>query len=466
MALGVGETRLSVSSAFRPKGVMNKHKVLITVVFVCLAVSVSNAANIIYVDVNSPNNPGAGTFGNPFRKIQAGINAAVPGDTVQISPGIYTGTGNYNLDPAGKAITIRSTNPEDAKVVANTVIDPNKAGRGFYIRTGEDANCIISGLTITNAHTGGKGGGVFCYNSSPTITNCVITGNSANTHGGGFFFQLSNAAVIGCVITGNSAVLDGGGLECWSGNPAIKNCIISHNIAISGNGGGVDCYLSGNAMVINCSLVKNYAGSGGALYCLGSNVTFTNSILWANDANQGSQIGLEPYAGITSNLSITYSNVQGGSALVYDPCERLVWGIGNIDSDPCFASFAPNGDPNLWDFHLQSAYGRWEPNEQNWVTDSNTSLCIDAGNPNSDWTGEPWPNGKRINMGAYGGTNQASKNGNIADFDVNGKVDFTDFALFAEQWNQESGTIEDINRDGVVDVLDLDIFTDNWLWEK
>lgn len=43
-----------------------------------------------------------------------------------------------------------------------------------------------------------------------------------------------------------------------------------------------------------------------------------------------------------------------------------------------------------------------------WVYDDSNSLCIDAGDPNSDWSDELWPNGNRINMGAYGGTPQAS----------------------------------------------------------
>ncbi|MCJ7730094.1 MAG: hypothetical protein MUO27_09495, partial [Sedimentisphaerales bacterium] len=101
---------------------MYKHKVLIIVLFVCLAVSASNAANIIYVDANSPNDPGSGTVEDPFRRIQDGINSASLGDTVLIGPGIYSGIGNYDLDPNGKSVTIRGTNPEDACVVANTVV--------------------------------------------------------------------------------------------------------------------------------------------------------------------------------------------------------------------------------------------------------------------------------------------------------------------------------------------------------
>jgi len=52
--------------------------------------------------------------------------------------------------------------------------------------------------------------------------------------------------------------------------------------------------------------------------------------------------------------------------------------------------------------------GRWHTGSQSWVLDMLTSPCIDAGNPDSDFTAELPPNGDRINMGAYGDTTQAS----------------------------------------------------------
>jgi hypothetical protein len=89
---------------------------------------------------------------------------------------------------------------------------------------------------------------------------------------------------------------------------------------------------------------------------------------------------------------VTYSNVQGG------------WSDeGNIDVDALFA------DPANGDYHLQSQSGRWDPQTETWVADDVTSPCIDAGDPDSDLHTEPSPNGGRINMGAYGGTSQASK---------------------------------------------------------
>ena len=142
-------------------------------------------------------------------------------------------------------------------------------------------------------------------------------------------------------------------------------------------------------------------------------------------------------------VQITYNNIQGA------------WvGVGNIDADPCFAQagyWDPNGtaqDPNddFWvdgEYHLKSQAGRWEPNEGRWKIDEVTSSCIDAGNPMSPIGYEPFPNGGVINMGAYGGTGEASKSyfgeppcQTIVAGDANGdcEVDFEDFRLMALHW--------------------------------
>ena len=479
---------------------MYKARALLVIVLTLCIASVSSAFNIVYVDADGPNDPGTGSYEDPFRRIQHAIDSADNGDTVVVNEGIYTGDpNNRNLHFDGKTITLRNTDPSNPDVVANTIIDPNRAGRGFYFfNSGEDPNCIISGLTIRNGYTGGKGGAFYCYNSSPTIRNCVISGNYAGTHGGGIFCQNGNLRIIGCVIRGNSSANDGGGIEHWRGKSVVTNCIISNNHA-NGIGGGVDYFDSDDVTVTNCTFVKNSANSGGAIYCWGSDVVVKNTILWANDADPGPQIALNVAS--SSSVSISYSDIQGGEAAVYDPGNGLVWDSNNIDTDPCLVSFDADGDPNVWDFHLQSSYGRWDPNSRSWVTDSNTSACIDAGNPNSDWSDEPWPNGKRINMGAYGGTNQASKNGNIADFDISGSVNFVDFAEFSSQWKLEKLSADvasevsaslvnfldwavfaaawqsvpsssnwnvrcDIfpeNGDGIVDIDDLAVFVDQWL---
>jgi len=97
-------------------------------------------------------------------------------------------------------------------------------------------------------------------------------------------------------------------------------------------------------------------------------------------------------------------------------------GVGNIDADPHFVSlrnWANADDSNAdGDYHLKSAGGRWNTEIRTWIRDDVTSACIDAGDPDSPGGAEllfvPDDPDKergenlRINMGAYGGTAQAS----------------------------------------------------------
>ena len=72
----------------------------------------------------------------------------------------------------------------------------------------------------------------------------------------------------------------------------------------------------------------------------------------------------------------------------------------NIRDNPLFA------DPANGDFHLQSRYGRYVTAMDDWVTDSQTSPCINKGDPSMHRGREP--DGGSVNMGAYGGTPYAS----------------------------------------------------------
>ena len=137
----------------------------------------------------------------------------------------------------------------------------------------------------------------------------------------------------------------------------------------------------------------------------------------------------------------------------------LTWGSGNIDADPLFA------DPENGDYHLKSEFGRWDPTANNgaggFVLNAETSPCIDGGDPESDYCRETQRNGGRINMGAYGGTLEASKSGSKIPGDVNDdcKVNVLDLIAVRNHLYQSADTGDnwryDINDDGVINILDL-----------
>ncbi len=98
---------------------------------------------------------------------------------------------------------------------------------------------------------------------------------------------------------------------------------------------------------------------------------------------------------------------SGSQTTAYYSVSAWTRGTGNdaqsLPHDPLLA------DPGAGDFHLKSQGGRWQSGT-GWVVDGESSPLIDAGRPGpADWTVEPDPNGRRRNIGLYGGTAEASK---------------------------------------------------------
>lgn len=200
-------------------------------------------------------------------------------------------------------------------------------------------------------------------------------------------------------------------------SPTIVKCIMTGDLAPDGCGLSVGHYGS-HPTLINCT-ISGFGGPG-IFADYADRATLKNCIVWGN----GNEITMSD-----DKLTASYSNIEGG------------WeGEGNIDVDPCFA------DADGGDFHLKSQAGGWDPNEERWTTDETTSPCIDAGDPMTSVRFEPFPNGGIVNMGAYGGTAQASKSyfGNppcqtVMAGDVNGdcEINFEDFRLMALHWFEE-----------------------------
>jgi len=310
-----------------------------------------------------------------YPTIQAGIDAASLGDTVQVAAGTYyeniTMKSGVVIQGAGQGISIIDGGGSAHVVYANSVDSAAKLD-GFTITNGRSfsgggmynynssptiTNCTFSG----NMTSSSNGGGMYNNNSSPTVTNCTFSGNTATRYGGGMYNYNSSPTITNCTFSGNSApnydpdyLGGGGGMNNLNSSPTVTNCTFSGNMAynigggmsnnnsspiitnstFSGNtvylnGGGMSNYYSSSPTVTNCTFSGNTANNigGGMHNSYSSSPTVTNCILWGDSTNEISNY--------TSTPSVNYSDIQGGYT-----------GTGNIDADPMFVDEA-NGDLHL-----------------------------------------------------------------------------------------------------------------------
>jgi len=276
----------------------------------------------------------------------------------------------------------------------------------------EFKNNISSGIAIVWAH----------IDQEFIAENCTFSGNVGrliDNWGDDMF--ISN-----CIFTGNIGDAIGHSGE----RLAVSNCLFA------GNRGNA-IYSSGTYVIIeSCTFSGNSTDRGGSALDTSHGSKVSNCIFWGNSS--------PAIENRREETVMNYCNVEGG------------WpGEGNIDVDPDFVSpgyWDLNSTPedandDFWvdgDYHLQSQAGHWDQQSQTWVQDDVTSSCIDAGDPNGPIGTEPFPNGGRLNMGAYGASDKAGK------------------SYFGEPVC-DTIIAGDINGDGIVDEEDLAILNSHWM---
>lgn len=294
----------------------------------------------------------------------------------------------------------------------------------YYGMWGSDCNSVLTDCVFErNGRFPFGGGAIHWSRGELIILDCTFIENEdCAIHSVGTLIARS------CVFWANTGFRSGA--ISHTGRAVLRDCkfIANSNAAIHTSGDqlmATGCIFAGNSgtgwggaihnassllRLTNCTFAGN-RGTPSTIWhrgTLGSVAELTQCIVWD---------GSTPFRGYGEEepgILIKYSDVRGGYP-----------GEGNVDVDPCFVEpgywAAPN-DPDVelgpddpkavWvngDYHLKSQAGHWDRSGGTWVRDEVTSACIDAGEPNAPIGSEPFPNGAVVNLGAYGGTREASK---------------------------------------------------------
>jgi hypothetical protein len=387
---------------------------------------------VIYVDDDAAGANDGSSWENAFVALQEALGAAQRGDEILVAQGVYRPAGvdgdrNATFQLANEVIVkggyagLGEDEPDKCDVREyKTILSGDLKGDDgvgfvnmdenvYHVVTGVEMGMTASleGFMITGGNADGegpidgRGGGVFNRYGSIRIVDCTLVGNMAgggggmycyweseNTeltrctfarnladYGGGLSISRTSAVISNCVFANNEALGRGGAVGTEDNRPRFENCLFICN---SSAGGGAISGFCSSFSIVNCTLAGNKASHyGGAVSAtLECDTTIVNSILRGNDAPVGSQVYVSDPHGV-SDLVISFSNIEDGQDGLYvDEGVRLVWGEGNISTDPCFVAPRYSGPVSYWKFDEGGGMTAYDS-----AGDNHGTVCGDA-----DWT--------------------------------------------------------------------------------
>jgi parallel beta-helix repeat protein len=267
----------------------------------------------IYVNANATGLNNGTSWANAYTSLQTALSVATPGSEIWVTAATYKPTAgtersiSFSLKNgvaiyggfAGTETDLSQRNwTTNVTILSGDIgTNGNNADNSYHVihNTNLNNTAILDGFTITggNVDIVSVGGGIINELSSPLVTNCTISENSAGSGGGGGIGNMdySSPVFTNCIISGNHAVAFGGGIiNEGHSTPIFTNCTISGNSAA--NGGGI-CNWNGNSLVMsNCTISNNNATNlGGGLYNIdNSSTSLISCTISGNQSNHGAGV--------------------------------------------------------------------------------------------------------------------------------------------------------------------------------
>ncbi len=296
---------------------------------------------------------------HPKASVQAILDSydLEPGDTVRIDTGTYLLSANIVVSDADQGSdtspvtfeaspygVILSRNGEESWESIVWQID------GGFVTLATATSDRYPGVAQRWMKVTGAATGIRVYGTGCALSRCEADGNRYS----GFSIAAESARLENCIAANATDEYDGTGITIESRNVTVRNC------TVAGNRRGVRTLWNTNTTLLNNIICADGPDSFGVLSWVGFNLSDYNDFSVTNGA----------YVGQLQNVN--YPTLSAWQAATGRDANSL-------SLDPQFVD-AANGD-----FHLGF-----------------TSPCIDTGDPTMQD-----PDGSRIDMGAFGGTEQA-----------------------------------------------------------
>ena len=327
----------------------------ITVCFLSIFAISSFSATITYVKHDASGSGDGSSWTNAYTTMQPAIEAATSSDQVWVAAGtykpiswpnggsvdrekhfslrngvaVYGGFSGNESSLDQRNIKVNETILSGEIGLATTMLD-NSYHVFFHPQgTGLDNTAVLDGFTITGGNANGSipylnahGGGMDNRASSPTVTNCIFSDNSALAGGGMNNDTNSTPTLSNCTFSGNSAD-DGGGIRNAYSSPTMTNCTFSGNSSSSGSGMHNRC---SSPTVTDCTFSSNSAerqvgsgyGDGGGMFNMELSYPVVENCLFTNNSAEryGGGVFNSPMYG-SSSAKMTNCIFSGNSADTY-----------------------------------------------------------------------------------------------------------------------------------------------------
>ena len=232
-----------------------------------------------------------------------------------------------------------------------------------------------------------RGGGLYNFNGSATLTDVILSGNQASGEGG--VYNLGTLILISDTLSGNSTAVYGGDISNETGALTMTNVTLNGNT--SPYYGGIFNNL-GLSTLTNATLSGNSATlAGGGIFNNSGTPRLTNVTLSGNSA--------EVIGGISSAAPISLTNTIVANSPSGGNCSAALGGIENLSSDNTCGFGAGRDNVDI----LLAPLGNYRgPTLTHLPIPGSPAIDYgtDIGCPSTDQRGLPRPAGLRCDVGA------------------------------------------------------------------